>query len=189
MKKEIWKDVLDYEEYQASNFGKIRSLKYGKVRILKPRKDSCGYLQVDLYKDGKHKHYSVHRLVWEAFVGKIPDGYEVNHIDEDKTNNFLFVNPDGSVDFEKSNLNLMTRKENINYGTRTERCSKRVLQFTLDWKFVREWPSTAECGRNGFCHSAVVACCKNCYSHEGNNIYKGFIWMYADDFFRMLPEI
>ena len=186
MEKEIWKPIPHYEDlYEASNFGRIRSLKFGKVRILKQTKNTWGYLQVDLCKNRKKKSCKVHRLVWEAFNG--------NHIDEDKTNNFLFVNPDGSVDLQKSNLNLMTPKQNANWGTRNKRVAEKqsmcVLQFTLDWKFVGEWCSTMECGRNGFNQGNVCECCRNCFKREGNNIYKGYIWMYADDFLNSLPII
>ena len=74
-------------------------------------------------------------------------------------------------------------QENNNYGTRNERISKakingkkskKVLQFTLDGKFIREWPSTAECGRNGFAQSAVARCCRGELPH-----YKGFLWKYS----------
>ena len=159
---EIWKDVLDYEGlYQASNLGRVRSLKFGKVRILKQRKNEKGYVYVSL----QTKSCRVHRLIWKAFNGKIPDGYEVNHINEDKTDNRL------------CNLNLMTRKENCNWGTRNirdgETKSKRVGQFTLDGKFVREWSSTRECDRNGFDHSAVGKCCNGKLK-----TYKGYRWKY-----------
>lgn len=107
--QEEWKPVRGYIGlYDASNFGRIRSLKFGKVKILKPfgKKD---YLRIELNKDGKRKRYSVHRLVYEAFNGEIPEGMQVNHINEIKTDNSLW------------NLNLMTPKENSNYGTGIQR--------------------------------------------------------------------
>lgn len=52
--------------------------------------------------------------------------------------------------------------------------SKPVLQFTLDGEFIREWPSTAECGRNGFNQRAVCSCCNGKKPQ-----YKGFIWKYS----------
>ena len=55
-----------------------------------------------------------------------------------------------------------------------KKLSKKVLQFTLDDEFVREWPSTRECGRNGFCFSAVAACCNG----KRKSAY-GFKWCYA----------
>ena len=51
--------------------------------------------------------------------------------------------------------------------------SKPVLQYTKNGEFVREWPSTAECGRNGFEYGAVSACCRGKYK-----THKGFIWRY-----------
>jgi len=107
--KEEWRPIPGYFGlYDASNFGRIRSLKFGKVKILKPfgKKD---YLRIELNKDGKRKRYSVHRLVYEAFNGEIPEGMQVNHINEIKTDNSLW------------NLNLMTPKENSNYGTGIQR--------------------------------------------------------------------
>lgn len=52
--------------------------------------------------------------------------------------------------------------------------SKKVLQFTLDDEFVKEWPSTAECGRNGFNSGYISACCRG----EHKSAY-GFKWCYA----------
>ena len=162
MKKEIWKSIKGYENlYEASNWGRIGSLWHGKVRILKPCKISKGYLHVCLWKDGKYKNFFVHRLVYEAFNGAIPDGIQVNHIDEDKTNNRL------------ENLNLMTCRENNNYGTRNQRAAEKLSQTVLQLtypglEFMCEWPSTCEAGRHGFNQSCVVSCCNGKYkSHKG----------------------
>ena len=162
MIKEIWKDKKDYEgHYQVSNCGRVKSIKFGKERILKPVPNSFGYLFVNLCKDGKVKAFTVHRLVAEAFIPN-PNNYkEVNHKDEDKSNNVV------------TNLEWCDRKYNCNYGTRTEKCSKPVLQYTLDGESVREWESTAECSRNGFNQGAVAACCLGKLKK-----YKDFIWKY-----------
>lgn len=50
--------------------------------------------------------------------------------------------------------------------------SKKVIQYTLDGEFIKEWPSVSECRRNGFNH--VDACCRGERKHAG-----GFIWRYA----------
>ena len=55
-----------------------------------------------------------------------------------------------------------------------KKMSKIVLQFTLDGVFIREWPSTRECGRNGFNQGQVAACCRG-----EKPQYKGFKWCYA----------
>ena len=167
--KESWKDKKDYEGiYQVSNCGRVKSIKFGKERILKLTKDKDGYLIVNLYKNNKSKTFKVHRLVAEAFLPN-PDNLPlINHKDEDKSNNIV------------SNLEWCDVKYNTNYGTRNKRIgksntngkrSKPVLQYTLDGKFVREWESYRECKRNGFNH--VSECCRGKRKSCG-----GYIWRY-----------
>ena len=191
--EEQWKTaVYDGEIYEGlykvSNFGRILSLDYkrsGKAELRTPVETKNGYLKVGFSKNGEYKECYVHRIVAETFLENPENLPEVNHKDEDKTNNFVFLNEDGSVDKEKSNLEWKNHRDNCNHGTRNERSaktrtngklSKRVLQFTLDGEFVREWESTMECGRNGFNHGAVAACCRG-----EKPQYKGFIWKYKED--------
>ena len=175
-----------YDNFKVSNLGKIMNLNYyntGKAKLIEPSEDKGGYLKVTLSKNKKEKTCNVHRLVAEVFLPNPDNLPEVNHIDEDKTNNFVFLNEDGSVDKEKSNLEWKSHKDNINHGTRNERVSKtmtngktskKVLQLSLSGEFIREWHSTAECGRNGFNQGNVAACCRGEKPH-----YKGFLWKYA----------
>lgn len=110
---EIWKDIECFEGlYQVSTHGRVKSLKFGKERILKPLKNSKGYVMVDLHFNNKHKRIMIHRLVAQAFIPNQDNKPQVNHIDEDKTNNNV------------NNLNWMTNKENINWGTAIERQAK-----------------------------------------------------------------
>ena len=187
---EIWRTaVYDGEIYEGlykvSNLGKILILNYrntGKAKLMKPSQEKNGYLKIVLSKNRKRKTCRVHRLIAETFLENPENLPEVNHKDEDKTNNFVFLNEDGSVDKEKSNLEWKTPKENSNHGTRNERIakantngkkSKKVLQFTLDGEFIREYPSIMECERNGFYRSAVWRCCNG----KQKSAY-GFLWMY-----------
>jgi hypothetical protein len=188
---DIFRDIKDYEGmYKVSNLGRVKSLgnggSYKTSRILKPVEIEKGYFQVGLSKNGKTKMCYVHRLVAEAFLPNPENLPEVNHKDENKTNNFVFLNEDGTVNKEKSNLEWCDRKYNNNYATRNERAgktiskvmtngktSKRVLQLTLTGDLIREWPSTQECGRNGFYSSAVCNCCNG-----KQKSHKGFYWMY-----------
>ena len=151
-----------------------------------PSDNGDGYLVVHLSKNRETKNCLLHRLIAEAFLPNPENLPQVNHKDEDKTNNFVFLNEDGSVDKEKSNLEWKNHRDNCNHGTRNERIakankishtngklSKKVLQFTLDDEFVREWPSASECGRNGFNQGHVSACCRG-----EEKTYKGFKWCY-----------
>ena len=186
MVEEIFKDIKDLEgKYQVSNFGNILSLNYhrsGKPKLMKPSKNKNGYFQLYLFKDRKKKFFQVHRLVAEAFL---PNPYNlpcVNHKiegDEGKTINMVFFNEDGSVDEEKSTIEWCTHEYNNNYGTHNERSaktrSKKVLQFTLDGEFIREWSSTNECGRNGFNKGNISSCCNG----KTKSAY-GYIWKYKE---------
>lgn len=164
----------DYSNYEIYSDGRIYS--YKTKRFLKPYTNKDGYQSVTLTDDeGKQKPYFVHRIVFETFSGEpIPEGMQCNHINECKSDNRF------------CNINLLTPKQNTNWGScivrrakarKNEKRSKQVGAFK-DGELVMTFPSTAECGRQGFCQNAVSACCRNSYSREGNNKYKGFEWRY-----------
>ena len=196
---EIWRTAIvngePWENYQVSNFGKIMSLKYGrtgKSKLKRLNKTKTGYQQVRLSKNGKKDTFYVHRIVAETFLPNPENLPQVNHKiegDKGKSINMVFFNKDGTIDKERTTIEWVTVKENINYATRNERAgkaiskantngklSKKVLQFTLDDEFVREWPSLAECGRNGFCQGHVSRCCQ-----DKRKSHKGFKWCYAEE--------
>lgn len=165
MKKELWKDIKDYEgHYQVSNLSRVKSIKFGKERILKPVTDRHGYLLVGLWKNNKQKTYKVHRLVAEAFIDNPDNLPQVNHKDENPLNNNV------------NNLEWCNSKYNCNFGTRIERISKRrsktVLQYDLEGNFIREWKSSAECGRNGFNQGHVAACCQGKLKKHKDSIWR-----------------
>ena len=125
---EIWKDIKDYEGiYQISSLGNVKRLAY-KIKnpaprangsmlnfeehLLKPRIITHGYLSVALYKNGIRKDYKLHRLVAQHFIPNPENKPEVNHKDENKTNNCV------------DNLEWCTHLYNSNYGTRPERIGK-----------------------------------------------------------------
>lgn len=181
MKKEIWKPVLGFEnKYAVSNYGRVINLHFrgtNKTRLLKLHKnrtnDNMAYYQVCII-DGNNKEIRllVHRIVWEAFNGKIPEGMQINHINENKLDNHL------------ENLSLVTRKENCNWGTRNERIfskttngklSTPVNQYDLKGNFIKEYPSQAQVQKDtGFSQSKISLCCTG----KRNTAY-GYIWKYA----------
>lgn len=127
---ETFKDIPGYEGlYQVSDYGCVRSLKFGKVRYLRNVKRLDGYENINLCREGKKKKFSVHRLVWEAFVGQIPDGYEIDHINTKRDDNRL------------ANLRVVTPKENCNNPITAERHRDSMKRMSNDpqWReSVRE---------------------------------------------------
>jgi len=130
MKKEVFKDILNYEGmYQVSNLGKIKSLKGKKEKFLKPSNTTHGYLKVNLNKNGIQKTFKLHRLIAEHFIKKI-DGKEIiNHIDGNKRNNNI------------SNLEWCTHSENIKHAYKTGlKKPKSGNQYTENnkiWKLTK----------------------------------------------------
>ena len=174
--KEFWKEIKGYEGlYEVSNLGRVKSLNYrrtGKENILKPLKNDKGYFQVVLCKNKKTNVCRVHRLVAEAFLDNPDNLPQVNHKDEDKTNNHV------------DNLEFCTNDYNIHYGTAIRRKvekqingkrSKPVYQYTIDGEFIAEYPSTAEVKRQlGYSHSHISECCLGKFKTA-----YGYKWKYA----------
>ena len=175
---EVWKDVAGYEGvYKVSDKGNVRSVdrvdSRGRKRdgiTLKPRYDKDGYFRVALYKNGKEKSKTIHRLVLEAFVPNLNNYPDVNHRDEDKTNN------------ELSNLEWCTREQNVNHGTRnkkiSQKLSKRVRAVNIETGEVLTFNSTHEAGRKGYGQGNVAKSCRGVYC--GGNLYKGHRWCYEE---------
>ena len=108
--QEIWKDISGFEGvYEISSYGRVRSVKSGKILSTSKCGGCRGYLSVCLSKNGKRYGKLVHRLVAEAFIPAVEGLSEVNHKDEDKTNNRV------------ENLEFCNHKYNMNYGTRNIR--------------------------------------------------------------------
>ena len=160
--------IENFSRYQCfPTVGKIWDKK--KKRFVEGSENGDGYIQVCLQNDeGEWKLMYFHRVILEAYRGEgIPIGYEVNHIDECKTNNCI------------RNLNLMTCKENINWGTHNERSakarSKRVQAFDKEGKLIYDFPSTMEAQRQmGFNNQHISKCCNG-----KRKSHKGYIWKYA----------
>ena len=171
---EEWKDIPGYEgKYQVSDWGRVRDTNYRNRNIVKIRKlqtNEGGYKYLRITQNGTIEFYFVHRLVYETFVGEIPPGYQINHIDENESNNVLW------------NLNIMTPKENCNWGSHNKNISLYKLNFhpravkidQIDQKtgeVLKEYPSAKRTENHGFDSTNVIRCCNGKYKQ-----HKGYIW-------------
>lgn len=127
-----WKPVEGYETlYQVSDTGLVMSMPrrgtYSKPHLMQICMDDHGYPHVGLTKNGKNHPVRIHRLVANAFLPN-PHGFrEINHIDEDKMNNNV------------NNLEWCDRAYNVNYGNRTAKTRKPVIQMSLDGVVIAEF--------------------------------------------------
>lgn len=98
-------------EFLGTSIPTAHSIKLGKTwvgdsayRPLKLRKDTKHYLQVDFVRNGEYTRKRVHRIVWEAFNGRIEGRLEINHKDLDRANNQL------------DNLEVVTHQQNLQHA-------------------------------------------------------------------------
>ena len=166
--KELWKDIKEYEGiYQVSNLGRVKRVETD--RVLKGSKNKKGYLRVDLYKNGSQSNKRIHRLVAQAFIPNPENKSQVNHIDENKTNNVI------------SNLEWTTAKENINHGTRNERAGNTIsksnsipiIATNLKTGESQEFYGARECARQlGLQAPSITSVLKGRLTQTGGYTFK-----------------
>lgn len=158
------KSVLD-GTYLVSEAGGVYSQKAGK--FLRPQDNGHGYKFVNTCVNGAKKQYYVHRLVAEAFLEN-PFGYpEVNHKDENPSNNAV------------ENLEWCTAKYNKNYGSRARKfsLSRGVPVVCLETGEV--FSGVREANRaTGINASSISACCTG---YRNTKTAGGFHWQYASN--------
>lgn len=99
----MWLDVVGYEAYyEVSSLGEIRSKRSGV--ILSPNHAKSGERRVNLVVRGVTKQLGVHTIVAAAHIGPCPSGFEINHKDENRSNNAA------------DNLEYLTHLDNIQYS-------------------------------------------------------------------------
>lgn len=185
---EVWKPVVGYEGlYEVSNFGEVRSvtrmvnIHHKAKRIVRGRvlrhNFSSGYDMAALSKNSVRIPFCVHRLMMEAFV---PNPFKlpcVNHKNENKLDNFIFVNPDGSVDLEKSNLEWCPYSYNNGYGTKPQRIAQKLKKPVSQFKdgvLIRTLKGAIDFKVYGFSPKIISMCCKG-----QRKSHKGFQFSFA----------
>ena len=119
---ECWRSIDGYINYQLSNTGRVRNASNGKM-LSDMRFDGKGYVMVRLCKDGIGKNYKTHRLIAELFIPKANNDtkLEVDHIDQDKTNNIV------------SNVRWVTPRQNMwNRDKIRKETSSKYIGVSLD---------------------------------------------------------
>ena len=189
---EEWRAIKGYEnQYEVSNKGRVRSVNrivgrstsdmHKKGQIIKPLKNSTGYLRVSLKSNGKIERMFVHRLVAETFIPR-PDGKNViNHKDFNPLNN------------DVENLEWVTQKENMQYSAEYGRLDKTdqwkekltvsnliktgrpVIATSIDTNKKIFFRGINETRKYGFSPSCVCDCCKHIRKE-----HKGYVWEYAE---------
>lgn len=166
-KSEIWRKKPKFSRYRGYRTGHVWDEVKQRFITEYPYGDKGEYRIVAMKDDdGKwHTGIKLHRFIAELFIENSDNLPEVNHKDEDGSNNCV------------DNLEWCTRKYNCNYGTKNQRCSekmtngklsKKVYQYTLDGDFVREWVSMSEVHRQlGIKTGELTKCC------QGKNITSG----------------
>lgn len=172
----MYKEIDEAPGIYIYDDGRIWSEK--QQRFLSTSLDEKGYVKVSLWVNKKVRTIKIHRLVAKYFVPNPHNYKEVNHKDEDKTNNHA------------SNLEWCTRKYNVNYGSRSKRVSqsmlnnitsKRILQYDKNGNFIKEYPSAHEAARQlGKISVHGYQNILTCAWGKTKTAY-GYIWRFADE--------
>ena len=113
-------------DYLITEEGDVYSRKFGKLKKMKQRTER--YKAINLWNNGKEKAHYVHRLVAETYIPNPDNLPEVNHKDEDKTNNNV-ANLEWSTHADNVQHSLARSYivENVRTGERQTVCNLRAF--------------------------------------------------------------
>lgn len=156
---EIWKVIRCCPEYKISNQGRIMNRK---GKIMKAYRQKDGYMRISFWKNNTTFSKFIHCLVAEAFIPNPDNLPQVNHKDENKSNNHV------------ENLEWCTASYNSSYGNRNKTNSIPVLQYTLNGEFIAEYPSILQASKIvGISDSTIFRSCTKPYERtRRKNNYK-----------------
>lgn len=182
-----YRDIEGYEgHYMVDTKGNVFSLK--RKKIMTPCKSNNGYMQVHLSIDGVMKSHKIHRLVAKTFIPNPYNLPQVNHKDEDKTNNCV------------ENLEWCTQSYNMNYNDgqkrrassrdyeeiskkRSEVQSKEVTQYDFDGRIVAIWRNAYVAEEHGYNRTMINQCCLG-----NKKSHKGYVWKYTNNMEKQIPK-
>lgn len=152
LSSEVWQDIQGYSGiYQVSTLGRIRSLKKGKIKLLKPYINNMGYAVLSLYANHKQKTYHVHKLVAETFLVKV-DGKN-------------YIAPKENANFD---LSIINRKRAMRKA-----CGVSVNQYDLSGNYIATYATLTDAQTiTGIAYQNIRACCIGRYKTAGNYIWK-----------------
>ena len=164
--EEIFIDIKNFEgKYQISNLGNVKSLCWGKERILKNKYDKDCYTYVNLYNNElkKNTYKTSHRLVAENFISNPDNKSCVDHIDGDITNNNL------------KNLRWATRAENA-FNTKKQTRNKSGYKGVIRIKSSNKFKAAIKKG-NDYFYLGVFASAKeagDAYDTKAKELFGDF---------------
>lgn len=183
--KEIWKKIDEFEDYEISNKGRVKSKKRNIIlkQIIKG-----GYCYVGLYNNKKHKNIRVHRIVAKMFIPNTKNKPQVNHMNGNKRDNrvenleWVTCSENMIHSYANGLQKPIDKKICIQNGKRVgkmyakihaEKLSKKIEQYDKNHKFIKTWESIEKAKRelNVF---HITECCQGKRKTAG-----GFIWKYA----------
>ena len=176
---ENWKDIENYEGmYQVSDKGRVKSLKFGREKILRGHTKKNGYQQIALSKNGVVITKLVHRLVAETWIPRVEGKDEIDHIipvangGDNSVENLRWCTHDENMNFEITKQNRQAAIQKM-----VEKTSRKVYVYDNDFNFLSGFTSTADAARElNLSQGNIVNCCNGSIP-----TYKGYIFSYEEN--------